>query len=271
MTIEPEPQLIELRGADALQMHHMWGTNGLVLEVELALAPSHPWVEQVVTFADRDDALEYANALAHAPGVLKKNITVLLLPVPAYMTRLAKHLPDGEHAVLSLVAEVSEPAADLLIAAHRGTQRYRVLSREAKPLPGTLKEYGWNHTTLHALKVDSTLTYLQTSFTPGKHLQQVREMCELFGDEVLWHLEFIRGMDGLMTCTALPLIRFTTEERLQAITDTLRAHGVRVADPHVNFVEDGKHSGTLPAEVMELRERFDPQRLLNPGKLRSLR
>ena len=41
ITIEENPQIIELRGAEALRMHHMWGTNGLVLEVELALAPTH--------------------------------------------------------------------------------------------------------------------------------------------------------------------------------------------------------------------------------------
>ncbi|HSV53310.1 MAG TPA: FAD-binding oxidoreductase, partial [Burkholderiaceae bacterium] len=29
MTIEEEPQVVELRGAEALAMHHVWGTNGL--------------------------------------------------------------------------------------------------------------------------------------------------------------------------------------------------------------------------------------------------
>ena len=43
MTIEPEPQIVELRGAEAMHMHHLWGTNGLVLELEVALAPAHPW------------------------------------------------------------------------------------------------------------------------------------------------------------------------------------------------------------------------------------
>jgi FAD/FMN-containing dehydrogenase len=42
ITIEEEPQMVELRGPEAMRMHHLWGTNGLVLELELALAPAHP-------------------------------------------------------------------------------------------------------------------------------------------------------------------------------------------------------------------------------------
>src|SRR5439155_4467851 len=45
ITIEEEPRIVELRGADALLMHHVWGTNGLVLELELALAPALEWNE----------------------------------------------------------------------------------------------------------------------------------------------------------------------------------------------------------------------------------
>ena len=37
-----------------------------------------------------------------------------------------------------------------------------------------------------------------------------------FGDEVPAHLEFVR-FDGKLTCFGLPLVRFTTEERLDEI------------------------------------------------------
>lgn len=83
------------------------------------------------------------------------------------------------------------------------------------------------------------------------------------------HAEFIRNMDGRMTCTALPIVRFTTEERLQAIMQTFRDHGVRINDPHVYIVEDGKAGGPLPAGVLEMKKRFDPLGLLNPGKVRA--
>jgi FAD/FMN-containing dehydrogenase len=91
----------------------------------------------------------------------------------------------------------------------------------------------------------------------------------LFGDELMWHLEFIRGMDGALTCTALPLVRYSTEDRLNQIIATLRERGVRVNNPHVNTVEDGKFGGTLAPEAVAMKRRLDPGGLLNPGKLRS--
>jgi hypothetical protein len=133
----------------------------------------------------------------------------------------------------------------------------------------TLLEYTWNHTTLNALKVDKTLTYLQVAFTPGQHLEQVRRMDKVFAGEVLTHTEFIRNIDGHMICTALQLVRFTTEERLQEIMRIYRENGVRVNDPHVFIVEDGRAQGSLAPGAIEMKKRFDPLGLLNPGKVRA--
>jgi len=86
---------------------------------------------------------------------------------------------------------------------------------------------------------------------------------------VLMHVEFLRNLDGLLTCSALQLVRFTTEERLDEIIRMHRERGVHINNPHVNIVEDGKAGGALPPEVIALKKRFDPQGLLNPGKLRD--
>ena len=116
---------------------------------------------------------------------------------------------------------------------------------------------------------DKTLTYLQIAFTPGQHLEQIRRMEKLLAPEVMTHTEFIRNIDGHMICTALQLIRFSTEERLQAIMKTYRDHGIRVNDPHVFIVEDGRHQGVLAPGAIEMKKRFDPLGLLNPGKVRA--
>jgi FAD/FMN-containing dehydrogenase len=72
-----------------------------------------------------------------------------------------------------------------------------------------------------------------------------------------------------MTCSGLQLVRFSTEERFAEIIDIHRARGVHINNPHVNIVEDGKAGGPLPPEVIEMKKRFDPMGLLNPGKLRD--
>ena len=50
MTVEPEPQLIELSGTEAMLMHHTYGTNGIVLELEVALTSAVDWSECIATF-----------------------------------------------------------------------------------------------------------------------------------------------------------------------------------------------------------------------------
>ena len=68
--------------------------------------------------------------------------------------------------------------------------------------------------------------------------------------------------------TRRELVRYTTEERLNQIMQIYRDHGVQINNPHVYIVEDGKQNHLDPA-VVGMKRRFDPQGLLNPGKLRS--
>jgi FAD/FMN-containing dehydrogenase len=269
ITFEEEPKLVELRGPEALALHHMWGTNGLVLEIELALAPAYDWLELLVTFDAFDDALEFGNAVALAPGIVKKEVGLLAAPVPDYMKTLSEHLPAGCHAMILAIAPSSEPAMLELAAQWRGQVTYRKTAEEVAASNRTLLEYTWNHTTLNAFKVDKNITYLQSAFVAGQHLAQVRQMEKLLSNEVLLHAEFIRNLDGQVTCTALQLVKFTTEERLQEIMQTFRDNGVRINDPHVFIVEDGKAGGDLPQAAVAAKKRFDPLNLLNPGKTRT--
>jgi FAD/FMN-containing dehydrogenase len=171
-----------------------------------------------------------------------------------------------------VVGAVSEPAVAELAARHGGRITHRAESRQAQRKNQTLMEMCWNHSTLHALKVDPGLTYIQVSFSPGSYLEQIRAVHGLFGpgggDEVLMHVEFIRSGDGPLICTALPLVRYRGEERLQQIIDGYRGLGIRVNNPHHRHVEDGRFGGTLPAAAAAAKRRLDPYSLLNPGKLR---
>ena len=69
-------------------------------------------------------------------------------------------------------------------------------------------------------------------------------MTEMFPDEVLPHTEFIR-FAGRITCSALPIVRYTTEERLNEIIALHEKNGVFIANPHVYTLEDGtRHKST---------------------------
>ena len=269
MTIEPEPQIVELRGAEALLMHHVWGTNGLVLELELGLAPAHPWLETLVTFATFQQGLAFADELANAPGIIKREVAFFADPIPDHLRPLAAFLPKHCHAVLSLVAECSEQPLQEMTRRYRGTITYRKSAEEVRSSNRTLIEFTWNHTTLQALKVDPTLTYLQSGFAPGTYIEKITEMENLLGGEVLMHIEFLRNLEGVVQCSGLQLVRFTSEARLDEIIAIHRARGVRINNPHVNIVEDGRAGGELLPGVIAMKDRFDPHGLLNPGKLRG--
>ena len=266
MTVEPEPRVLEVRSPDAMLLHHVYGTNGIVLELEVALAPALDWVESIATFTAFDAALEFSSALTSAPGLVKKEVCFLGAPVPDHMVTLAEHLPKGCHAVLIVVAASSQDGMEDMLASFGGQISYRKTAAESGSR--TLLEYTWNHTTLVAMKVDKGLTYIQSGFEPARHVEQVKALEKLLAGEVLMHLEFLRTKDGAFNCSGLQLIRYTTEARLNEIMQIHRDHGVMINNPHVFILEDGKQGQLNPA-VIETRRQFDPQGLLNPGKMRS--
>ena len=268
MTVTPEPEIVELRSPEAMLLHHTYGTNGVVLEIEVALAPALSWLECAVTFPSFDAGLEFASALAMAPGIVKKEICFFAAPVPDLMTNLADYLPKGCHAVLLVVAASSEGAMLDLLRNFGGTVTYRKTAEEVKKSNRTLLEYTWNHTSLNAFRVDKGLTYIQSAFDPARHVEQAKALERALAGEVLMHLEFLRNRDGATTCSGLQLIRYTSDARLDEIMQIHRDHGVLINNPHVYIVEDGKQARMNPA-VLEMKARFDPQGLLNPGKLRS--
>ncbi|MGX9425345.1 hypothetical protein [Bradyrhizobium sp. LeoA1S1] len=75
------------------------------------------------------------------------------------------------------------------------------------------------------LKTDRTVTYLQCLYPHDRPMETVVEMRNLFPGEVLQHLEFIR-FGGRVTCSGLPVVRYTNADRLNEIISLHEAHGV---------------------------------------------
>ena len=90
----------------------------------------------------------------------------------------------------------------------------------------------------------------------------------MLGDEQMQHLEFIR-FGGRMTASALPVIRYSTAERLNEIIRQYEDHGVFIANPHVVTLEDGSRHKRADADQLGFKHEVDPFGLLNPGKMRT--
>ena len=269
MTLEAEPRSIELRGERTGLLQHCWGTAGIVLELEIGLAPAQPWDDAIAVFADFAQGLGCANELAHSSGIAKRLVSFHVDPVPQYLTPLLPHLPESHHALLVNIAGYSMEPFRTLVARWGGSVSYHRPAADLVKMPQTLIEYTWNHTTLNALKVDPTLTFTQLRFTAGRQLEQIRALYAALHPELMLHLEFIRDPEGLTTCSALPLIRFKSEARINEIHDIARALGIGVASPHANAVGLGNKKALTP-DFLEAKREFDPFGLMNPGKLAGI-
>jgi hypothetical protein len=131
-----------------------------------------------------------------------------------------------------------------------------------------LSDYTWNHTTLWAMKADPAFTYLQCGFSPANCEEQFSLLRERYGSEFLFHIEFMKNGEGVIIPGAIPVVRFTTEERLNDMIAYCRSIDVFVANPHVNYLEDG---GRFRPDNIQLqaKHKYDPRGLLNPGKMIS--
>ncbi|AFY46202.1 FAD/FMN-dependent dehydrogenase [Nostoc sp. PCC 7524] len=263
VTLESEPRVIELRGDDVQKVNHAWGINGIITEVEIPLGAAHPWAEVIITFDDFITATKFGQSLGNADGMMKKLISVFASPIPQYFHPLQPYIPEGTHPAFLLLAEPSLELLPGLVQQFGGQITYQKPAQEAgKGI--NLAEFTWNHTTLHARSVDTSITYLQSIIPSDKGLPLVEHLYHHFGDEVMMHLEFIR-MNGVVVTAALQLVRYTTEERLNEIIRYHEEQGVFIANPHTYIIEDGGRK-VIDPEQLKFKEMVDPYGLMNPGK-----
>ncbi|MBZ9742459.1 MULTISPECIES: FAD-binding oxidoreductase [unclassified Mesorhizobium] len=268
VTMEAEPKVLELTGEDLHKVTHAYGTNGIISEVEMPLTAAYDWIDVIVGFNQFMDAARYGNALACQDGILTKLITPIAAPVPQlYFKRHQKFFREGQSICVVMVARHGLDAFLAFTRRAGGEVIYDAAlaaPEDKKGLPPAY-ELAWNHTTLRALRVDPSITYLQSLYPFPNQLALVEKMDAMFPGEVFSHLEFVR-LDGNITCFGLPLVKFTTEARLDEIIRLHEDNGCPIFNPHRYTLEEGGMKQTDAVQLAFKRE-TDPQGLLNPGKM----
>jgi hypothetical protein len=269
MTLEAEPRALELTGEDLHKAVHAYGTNGVITEVEAPLTARYDWVDLIVGFDSFDAATAYALALGEQDGILKKLVTVVAGPTPhECFLRHRTFIPPGDSVVILMIAP---HALDAFEAFTRHYKDARILLDSSRAAPDTLAglppsyELTWNHTTLRALRVDPRVTYLQVRYRDDGGPGLIKRIHDRYGPEVRGHLELIR-FNGRIAFAGLPLVRFTTEERLDEIISEHEAMGAMIFNPHRYTLEEGGMKQTDAIQLAFKRE-TDPRGLLNPGKM----
>jgi FAD/FMN-containing dehydrogenase len=267
VTVEEEPRVIELRGDAAQKISRAYGTTGIITVLEMPLAPAQAWIDVVVTFDDFIEAVRFGQTIAMADGIVKKLLSPVQWPAPRHFTAFRSYIPDGKSVLNAMIGDMSIESFEALLGATSGTITYKAASEDI--LGNTpLYEHAWNHTTLQMLKSDRGVTYLQCLYPHDRLVESAAEVGAKFGDEVLQHLEFIR-LNGYMTATGIPIVRYSTPERLYEIMAGYEACGIMIANPHVVTLEDGSRYKRVDADQLGFKREVDPLGLLNPGKMRS--
>jgi FAD/FMN-containing dehydrogenase len=268
ISIEENPRAFELKGDAALKICHAWGTTGIVTALEMPLAPAYSYVDMIVAFDAFPDAVRFGYELGRADGVDKKLVTALAWPIPSYFEAFEAHCPKNKAIVLTMIAEQSVEPFLSLAKAQRGEVTYRQATDEslgARPV----YEYSWNHTTLHAMKADKDLTYMQALYPSSGFLEKAAEISSLFSpNELLQHFEFIRYA-GEPGAAGIHIVRFTSEERLAEINQTMRDRGISIADAHAWVLEDSGGYKSADTDLMQFKREVDPFGICNPGKMRT--
>jgi len=268
MTVEREPRIIELHGDEIQQVHHAYGTNGVILDVEVALSPAVEWVHCTVLFETYRAALAFAVA-AQAPTLDIFLLSTVEARFSPYYTAMRDRFPSDRHAVFAMVSPDSMAGFRTLAAAHGGTLSVAGTEPEllAEGLPPAY-ECAFNHTTLQALKADRGWTYLQVAYAQPFDPAVVERHLRIFGDDVLQHQDFARA-GGECGTFGILLVRWKGDaHQYEVIREIESQGGCKIFNPHVVTIEDGGMK-TIDTQQIEFKKRSDPMGLMNPGKTRG--
>ncbi len=278
MTAEEEPRTIKLEGPDNLKALHTYGTTGFLIELEMSLAPKRDYNQVILSHQDWDTLIDFTDAIARDDEIGKRNVSQFEWPIPSYFKPLKKYTLEGHHSSFILV---EKGATDEVLERAKKAGVVNPYRKELPdpPKPPYLSDYTWNHTTLWALKNDPSITYLQSGL--GNNFRdQIKMLWERFPGELRFHLLWTKGNSKLdralsraqegsdVVVGSIPLVHYTSEERLNEIIEYCDEIGVFTANQHTCILEEGGRHPNI-GEKRKLKSEVDPKGLFNPGKMKS--
>lgn len=236
-------------------MAHAFGVSGVIAQATVALRPARRWTGLYTSFADLGGAVaagEELFELEPSPRLLSLDEAGI---IAAYRPA-DPALPLDRVSLRGIVTEDSVEAASAVVRRHGG----RVDAVRPKG-PAHIASLSYNHTTYRVRKVRPELTHLQCM---GPGLTRRRAEVAALAPESLIHLEGFLTASGRDWVSML-FLRYDGADDLYDRMARLADVEVYVDDPHTWEL----HHGRLDA-VRAAAARFDPDGLLNPGKLPAL-
>ncbi len=271
LTLEAEPKELILEETDTLRAFHAYGTNGVITELQLRLAPARRWDQIAITGPDWAAVTAFARRVAYDDGIPKRLVSLLEPIFGASFKPLRAWLPAG-HAFIWL--EVDQTATEGLAAEARtlGLNVAQIIPYHEPKRQPMLMEYGWNHSTLWMLKAHPGHTYLQLGMGPNFEEQAARLQAR-FPGKVHLHFEFVRGRRptgefGLVIPVLIPVIEYVSDAHLREVIAFAESLGISSNNPHTCYLGEGGVTPALQAQI-KIKAATDPKGMLNPGKLKG--
>ncbi|HZZ11599.1 MAG TPA: FAD-binding oxidoreductase [Paraburkholderia sp.] len=263
ISVEAEPQVIELRGDDVNMVHHAYGTNGIITEVEMPLAPAWTWIEVVANFADFMTAANFAYALAAADGIVKKLISIDEWPNWNYMSAMRPFGREGYSMVRCMVAEHGVEALQALVREYRG--EITVEAREGDgPYFAPLYEFGWGHARIQVNRERPDIVNNIGLYLDPDALASVERSYRRFQGVGGMHLE-VKRYAGRIAFQGSPYYAFVDDRQVADVIRGMSEDGAMVANNHTFFVKENGMKAVDDRDL-EFKRRMDPHGLMNPGK-----
>ena len=268
LTVEPEPKIIDLTGRDIHKVQHAYGTNGIILELEIGLTKATEWVHTAALFDSYEATLKFCLK------ALEENLDCYLLTTvdrrfARFYTKFGELFPSDKDAVFAMIAPEELARFEQLATEFGGNVSFSMTLDELHRA-GLQPAYecGWNHTTLQALKAEPGWTYLQVAYPRPFDIDVVTRQIERYGETQYMHHEMAR-LEGEVQIFALPLVRFEGRDEMYRLIEELeQVDGCDIYDPHAYTIEDGGMK-EIDSMQIEFKKQADPYGLLNPGKTRG--
>jgi FAD/FMN-containing dehydrogenase len=244
---------VEVPYPDNTAMAHAFGVSGVISQATVALRPARDWTGLFTSFPTLEGAVaagEELFGLTPTPRLLSLDEAGIV----ATYRPLDPALPVDRVSLRGIVTTDSVAAATAVVERHGGR------ADAVRPKgPALITSMSYNHTTHRVRKIRPELTHLQCM---GPGLTRRRADVAATVRESLIHLEGFRVAGGGHDWVSMLFLRYDGADTLYEQMARLAEIEVYVDDPHTWVL----HHGRLEL-VRAAAARFDPDGLLNPGKL----
>jgi hypothetical protein len=262
VSVEEEPRIVEVRGPDVNRIHHAYGTNGIITELEMPLAPAYRWREAIVEFSDFLKVANFLADLCEEHGMVIKLASGNGWPLPKFFHPLAGLVNEGCSTAHVMVADEFREIFHSMVQDFGGRIAYEGLEGQA-PFGIPLYEMSFGHVRRYIDKVDPDLIANFGIFPPHDLLGCIERVYRKFPGAP-FHIDFKRK-DGRLCAQGSPLFPFIDAANFARRIEEFQALGYESANVHTLFVRENGMK-VIDAEELAFKKAMDPHNLMNRGK-----